>query len=282
MKTTDKEIPLHKLEPEEFFLFERIELADISSFRDFHRHNFYEILWFTEVEENASHSIDFKPYPINSSDIFILSPHQVHIMEVKGKRGFLIPVAIDFFESLFELETNLLVAPYFLKVSLPTDLSETLLQLTTLIEIEYKGKRRRDLLEAYMRAFFILLKPNGEKSKYNDANTQKVIQILDLVRRHFKVQREVQFYAQSVHLSKRRVNELMVSHTGQTVKEHIINQLIIASKRSITKPESSIKEIAYGLGFNDPAYFSRLFKAKTGLSPQEYRQKAVRLTSASD
>ena len=95
------EIATHYLNPEEFFLFERIESTNTSSFEGFHRHQFYEILWFTEVEKDGFHSIDFENYSIQPNDIFILSPHQVHTMEVGSKKGFLIPIAIDFFEKLF-------------------------------------------------------------------------------------------------------------------------------------------------------------------------------------
>ena len=126
MRTRSVGIPLHKLELNEFFLLERIEHADIDGFIKVHRHNFYEILWFTDAEEESSHSIDFKTYQISSNDIFILSPYQTHIMDVQGKKGYLVPIAIDFFESLFQQEKELLIAPYFLKVSLEKEISEVL------------------------------------------------------------------------------------------------------------------------------------------------------------
>ncbi|WP_437918004.1 helix-turn-helix domain-containing protein [Sphingobacterium sp. LRF_L2] len=263
-------IPIHHLEPDEFFLLERIESADESGFRDFHRHNFYEILWFTDVEHDSTHSIDFEQYAIQKNDVFILSPHQVHTMDVGAKKGFLLPIAIDFFESLFFLKTDLMIFPYFLKETLDQETSQTLLQLISLIEKEYSGLRRRELLEVYMQAFIIHLKPNKTlRSKHKD----KVLTILQLINKHFKSEIEVDFYANEVHLSKRRINELMVEFTGQTVKQHIINRLVIAAKRYMGIQHLSMKEIAYELGFNSPAYFSRLFKSKTGFTPEEFKRK---------
>jgi AraC family transcriptional activator of pobA len=49
-------------------------------------------------------------------------------------------------------------------------------------------------------------------------------------------------------------------------KEFITNRLILEAKRRMYYSESSIKELAYDLGFNDPEYFSRLFKRVTGKS----------------
>lgn len=273
---TQTAIPIHYLEPEEFFLLERIETADVDSFEGFHRHQFYEILWFTSVEKEEWHSIDFERYDIQKNDIYILSPHQVHTMNVGSKKGFLIPIAVDFFESLFTLDSNLLGFPYFFKETLSTENTQTLSQLITLIEIEYHGKRRRNLLEAYMRAFVILLKPNNERvNQKNNTNEEKVVRILQLINLHFKTEKEVDFYAKAIHLSKRRINEIMVKHTGCTVKQHIVNQIIIESKRYMAIQHLSLKEIAYELGFNDPAYFSRLFKNKTKYSPEQFRAKKM-------
>ncbi len=270
-------IPTHYLEPDEFFLLERIETAAVSSFEGYHRHHFYEILWFTDVEKKAFHSIDFENYPIKSNDVFILSPHQIHTMDVGIKKGFLIPIAIDFFESLFTVDSDLLSFPYFVKESLSAQTLRSLSQLTSLIEVEYKAQRRRPLLEAYMRAFIILLQPNNERAKQkNNASQEKVVRILQLVNQHFKTEKEVDFYAKSVNLSKRRVNEIMVKHTGKTVKQHLIDQLVIEAKRYMSFESLSLKEIAYDLGFNDPAYFSRLFKNKTGYNPDQFRTQMIK------
>ena len=269
-------IPTHYLEPEEFFLLTRIETANPSSFEGLHRHHFYEILWFTDVEENAIHSIDFENYSIQSNDVFILSPHQVHTMDVGSKKGFLIPISIDFFESLFTLDSDLLTFPYFVKESLDNESFQSLIQLIPLIDLEYNGLRRRDLLEAYMKAFVILLKPNNDKSNQkNKANQEKIVRILELVNVHYKSEKEVDFYAKAVNLSKRRVNEIMVENTGKTVKQHLIDQIVIEAKRYMSVEQLSLKEISYELGFNDPAYFSRLFKSKTGLNPEQFRAQKI-------
>lgn len=251
-------------------MFERIETADESSFKEYHRHHFYEMLWFTEVEAGSSHSIDFEQYAIETHDVFILSPHQVHTMEVGTKKGFLIPIAIDFFESLFYFKTDLMMFPYFMKVKLNHATSQTLLQLIKLIEQEYQGQQRRELLEAYMQAFIIHLKQDQPPRHKQKDKVQTVLQMISV---HFKTETEVDFYADQVHLSKRRINELMVEFTGQTVKQHILNRMIISAKRYMAVQDISIKEIAYELGFSSPAYFSRLFKLKTGFTPEEFRMK---------
>ncbi len=54
-----------------------------------------------------------------------------------------------------------------------------------------------------------------------------------------------------------------------------MNPLIDEAKNILLKPNKSISEVAYELGFEYPQYFSRLFKKKTGLSPKEYIDNAT-------
>ena len=53
----------------------------------------------------------------------------------------------------------------------------------------------------------------------------------------------------------------------------IHNRVILESKRLIQASELSIKEIAFELGYEDPAYFSNFFKSHTGSSPRQFWKK---------
>lgn len=59
--------------------------------------------------------------------------------------------------------------------------------------------------------------------------------------------------------------------TGVSPHTYFIDLKILESKKQILNSSKSISEIAYGLGFNSVQYFSRLFKKKTGVSPQQFR-----------
>jgi AraC-like DNA-binding protein len=55
--------------------------------------------------------------------------------------------------------------------------------------------------------------------------------------------------------------------------EIIKNRIILEAKRLLVHTDMKAKEIAYNLGYEDPAYFSRLFFIKTGESPSSFRTK---------
>jgi AraC-like DNA-binding protein len=83
----------------------------------------------------------------------------------------------------------------------------------------------------------------------------------------------VQYCADKVNLSANYLSDLLRKETGKNAKEHINEFLIDKAKTWLLNSNDSVSQIAYGLGFNYPHYFSRLFKAKTGISPQKYRER---------
>ncbi|HAS39813.1 MAG TPA: AraC family transcriptional regulator [Microscillaceae bacterium] len=80
------------------------------------------------------------------------------------------------------------------------------------------------------------------------------------------------YLADNVALSPYYLSDLLKKETGRTAKDHINDFLISKAKNLLLRSEDSISGIAFNLGFNYPHYFSRLFKNKTGMTPQEYRQ----------
>lgn len=87
-----------------------------------------------------------------------------------------------------------------------------------------------------------------------------------------KGQPSIQYLANQCHLSASYLSDLLAKETGRSAKDHINDFLIDKAKHLLLSSTDSISGIAYTLGFNYPHYFGRLFKQKTGKTPQEYRQ----------
>ncbi|MCW2259741.1 MULTISPECIES: helix-turn-helix domain-containing protein [Sphingobacterium] len=75
-----------------------------------------------------------------------------------------------------------------------------------------------------------------------------------------------------LNISPKYLSGLLRMHTGQNTQYYIHEKLIEKAKERISTSDLSISEIAYELGFEHLQSFSRLFKAKTNLSPVEFRQ----------
>jgi len=82
----------------------------------------------------------------------------------------------------------------------------------------------------------------------------------------------VQHLAGRLHISPSYLSDMLRSLTGQNAQQHIHNKLIEKAKEKLSSTEMSVSEIAYGLGFEHPQSFSKLFKTKTSVSPVEFRR----------
>lgn len=81
----------------------------------------------------------------------------------------------------------------------------------------------------------------------------------------------VAYFADQLHLSSNYFGDLIRKETGKSAQEYIQNKIIDMAKNKIFDADKTISEIAYELGFKYPQHFSRLFKNRVGLTPNEYR-----------
>ena len=82
----------------------------------------------------------------------------------------------------------------------------------------------------------------------------------------------VHYLADRLHISPSYLSDMLRSLTGQNAQQHIHSKLIEKAKEKLSATELSVSEIAYGLGFEHPQSFSKLFKTKTSVSPLEFRR----------
>lgn len=82
----------------------------------------------------------------------------------------------------------------------------------------------------------------------------------------------VQYISKQLNLSPRYLSDMLSSLTGQNTQQHIQEKLIEKAKEKLSTTDQTVSEIAFELGFEHSQSFSKLFKAKTNLSPSEFRQ----------
>ena len=94
-----------------------------------------------------------------------------------------------------------------------------------------------------------------------------------LVDRNFKTHHQVQFYAHELNKSPKTLSNLFACYHHKLPLQIIHDRIIDEAKRLILYTDKSAKEIAYELGFEDTAHFSRFFKNITGQNISEYKKE---------
>jgi AraC-like DNA-binding protein len=81
----------------------------------------------------------------------------------------------------------------------------------------------------------------------------------------------VAYFADELHLSANYFGDLIKKETGKSAKEYVLDKIIVIAKNKTFDTTKTVNEIAYELGFKYPQHFTRLFKQRVGLTPNEYK-----------
>lgn len=95
----------------------------------------------------------------------------------------------------------------------------------------------------------------------------------DLVEQHYREHWRIEDYARLLNLPPARLNRLCRQWLDSNAKQLLLDRLLLEARRKLIYTRTNIEQIAYDLGFTDPAYFSRLFRLHQGCSPREYRSQ---------
>lgn len=273
----NKDIFLNRLENDQFIeIFKLEDLTDETIFGNYQRYDFFQIIWFTKADGNPTYFLDFKEYTIRKDQIILVFPGQIDRLDIEGKEGYLFAIQNDIFFRINQRMNSGYLNGYFsnLFVTLDTSMKGILENLFELILQEYKARNRILLMESYMESFlFHVASIFEDNAPFESKTDSQVSELMWLIDHNFIHERETDFYAQKLGTTNRRINEICKNGTGKTVKQHLQERLILEIKKEIRLKEKSLKEIAFDLGFSEPAYFTRFFKQQTSLTPTEFRDQ---------
>jgi AraC family transcriptional activator of pobA len=118
------------------------------------------------------------------------------------------------------------------------------------------------LLTEFNSAYF----EQGKQGNLPNSKLSKYIAFKLAVETHLTEQNDVQTIAGKLAMTTSSLYSVVKEYSGVSPKEWMTNRLMLEAQRKLQYSTLSVKELAYELGFNDPDYFSRLFKKNTGKS----------------
>lgn len=133
---------------------------------------------------------------------------------------------------------------------------------------------RRTLLRAEVAAIVAQVAEKAQETYRSRVNVDTRIQQFEsLVRDNLARRFDLTDLAQSLSMSPRHLSRLCKTETGMTAQGYFEAQKMREACRLLVYTRMSAQEIAYHLGFDDPSYFSRVFKRNLRLSPSSYRRR---------
>lgn len=274
------QLPIQKLLGGEYLRVIRLHknLNDLSVIP--HRHDHYELMLIKEGE--GIHTIDFNTFNIKPLRLFFLHPGQVHLIDHFDRDGWLILFGEDLFKRFLKIhpqeeERGLLDSytdqPYIDLDDHLAGLSDFIInQLQTELSVTQPDP---DIILHYISLLLLhfnnahqLQHPPAEPALINRA---VFYQLKQLIEKHFREQHSAGFYAATMRMDIKKLNSICRASTGLTVFELLQSRLITECKILLRTSASSVKEISYKLGFNDPAFFGRFFRKHMGMTPAAFR-----------
>lgn len=140
-------------------------------------------------------------------------------------------------------------------------------------ELQLTRPHYEEYLSLLLRELFLLISrqaPVGTSSQ-NRILQKEVEKAAQYFNEHFAEDLSIEEYAVSKHLSTCWFIRSFKRYNGLTPMQYILNLRITNAKTLLRTTTYSVAEVAAIVGYDNPLYFSRLFKKQTGLPPSEFR-----------
>lgn len=147
-------------------------------------------------------------------------------------------------------------------------------------ELRLRESSAEEMIRTYLKQIIILSTREWKKQNLNNqpqpvdhAEKEFFRQFGRLVEIHYKQKHAVADYADLMGFAPKtltnKFNRLHLENPNEIIK----NRIVLEAKRLLIYTDHSVKEIAFQLGYDDPAYFNRLFTQKAGISPVGFRKE---------
>jgi AraC family transcriptional activator of pobA len=254
-----------------------------------HRHTYYEILFIEEGE--GYHEIDFHSYNIQGAGLHFLTPGQVHLLTFSSSfQGYIVAFSEDFYTFYNPVNPSLSQLSFFQPARrqpiITLDAAEKKYFhniMENMVSDHLSADTDQTLIGKYLGVLLqkcsYLIQKNEQPT---EAATHTVPELVgrfqELVEKNFRQMHAVQQYAHELSVSPDYLSKIIKKFLGTPSQEYILDKLLLEAKRLLVFTNLSSKEIAYHIHLDDPSYFSRIFKKKTGLTPNEYRDHVRKST----
>lgn len=243
-----------------------------------HKHNSYLAILFTKG--SGRHEIDFNSYEIKPGSLFLLAPGQTHHWELSEDiDGYIFSHTANFYD-LHYSHNRMQQFPFFYSIqntpflALEKNNSELIEKLFQRLFDEYLNKKafQHQLILSYIDIIYIeisrlYLDDNSQKIIKANSYSEKLQLFESLIEKNYIKEKSPSQYAEWMNISSKHLNRITKSVLDKTASEVITDRIILEAKRRVLHTKNNFSEVAFSLGYDDYAYFSKLFKKSSGFTP---------------
>lgn len=144
-------------------------------------------------------------------------------------------------------------------------------------ELQMCRDNYEQMLEMYLRQIFIRLQRHFQTSIKMDNShaAEEINKAVSYFNEHYSRPINIDLYAEKNHVSTSWFIRNFKLYTGFTPMQYILSKRIYNAEALLLNTQYNITEIAQIVGYENPLYFSRVFKKAKGLSPSEYRKSTA-------
>lgn len=247
---------------------------------------FIKILY---LKAGSSLHVDFKQYLLEQDALFFIMPRQWYQLDdCPSNRGSLIYYNRDFYcieihdkEVACDgiLYNNIYEVSYIL---LQPGESQTIADIIDELaqEIEQDDSSLEEMLRLLLKKIIIksvrLWKasrvPDADENEEKQEDIEFMRKFSQLVELNYKQRHSVSDYADLLNITPKALTKRVSKYSKTTPNDVIKDRIILEAKRLLAHSEMHVKEISYALGYDDPAYFNRLFTKIAEVAPAEFRR----------
>jgi len=266
-----------------------------------HSHEFIELVYVVQGE--GDHLFEGQSYKIHTNDVFIINPGEVHTFRVEEGKTIEI-VNCLFLPSLIqgswlkELGVSQSMDYFYIHPFLDTNerfhhglnlqgnyAVRFLAQLEKIIrEFDTGNSISSVLIRLQLVELLILLSQIYNEKKgtigisSNSETERKILiqRICGYLERHYDQKISIPDLCQLFNISPRHLNRLFKQETNETIVEMIQRIRIEKAKFLLLASDEKVINIAMRVGYDDPAFFSKLFRRVVGFSPGKYKAEMAK------
>ncbi|HRH37210.1 MAG TPA: AraC family transcriptional regulator [Flavobacteriales bacterium] len=251
-----------------------------------HHHDYEELI--IGIKGTLEHFIDFRTETITAPFVSFVTKGKVHRVRMQRTEEGVEMIVVRF-KSEFIPETTFQLYALFHDHAQFTLGAERCFSRLVVIARMIEGELKMSspdlaVVRQLLGTLFTLIRSeqrrqHPEEDPLPATHDETFRNFLRILEQNFRQPHDVEFYASQLFMTPRNLNLITQSVLQQSVSRIIETRKLIEAKNLLITTDKNVAEIGFELGYEDKAYFSRVFKKNTGQTPTEFREEMRKLVA---